>query len=148
MNQILVVLQGHSGSGKSTLGRDHLAPLLRSLGHDVVIVSTDDEFHENGVYRFDPTKLGINHAKAQLKCKEALAAGKSVIVDNTNTMKWEAKPYVLMAQELSIPVSFHRATGNYSNLHGVPPEKVEQMKKRLEPLTLDGVLASEPPKRN
>ena len=145
MKQILAVMQGASGSGKSTLAKDHIAPLLRALGHDVVIVSTDDEFHENGVYRFDPSKLGVNHAKTQQKAREALLAGKSVIVDNTNTQQWEAKPYVLIAQELNIPVSFHRATGEYQNLHGVPSTKVEQMKSRLEPLTLESVLASKSP---
>lgn len=145
MKQILAVMQGASGSGKSTLARDHIAPLLQALGHDVVIVSTDDEFHENGVYRFDPTKLGINHAKTQQKCREALIAGKSVVVDNTNTQAWEAKPYVMMAQELGIPVTFHRATGSYQNLHGVPSEKVEQMKQRLEDLSIEKVLASQSP---
>lgn len=142
---ILVVMQGESGSGKSTLANDHIAPLLRDLGHDVEIFSTDDLFHENGVYNFNPKLLGINHKRNLDRTVEALKAGKTVIVDNTNTQCWEAKGYVSAALALGIPVSFRRATGNYQNTHGVPPDKVAQMKKRLETLTVETVVASKSP---
>ena len=144
-NQILAVMQGASGSGKSTLASEHIAPLLRALGHEVVIVSTDDEFKVDGVYTFNPKLLGVNHQKAQKKAEDALKLGKSVIVDNTNTQKWEARPYVAMAVAMGISVSFHRATGQYQKTHGVPDFKVGQMRDRLEDLTVESVMASKCP---
>ena len=138
-------MQGESGSGKSTLAREHIAPLLRDLGHNVEIFSTDDLFHENGVYNFNPKLLGVNHKRNLDRTVEALKAGKSVIVDNTNTQAWEAKGYVSAALALHVPISFRRATGNYQNTHGVPANKVEQMRNRLEVLTVESVMASKSP---
>lgn len=140
MMNIMVIMQGASGSGKSTLANDHLAPLLRVLGHDVVICSTDDFHKVDGVYKFQPEKLGLFHSLNQKKARTSLQEGKSVIIDNTNLAKWETAPYVKMAVEMGIPVSFHRANGNFNNLHGVPAEKVVQMRARMEELTIEGCL--------
>lgn len=141
---ILVMMQGPSGSGKSTLAK-HLKALLEGMGFTVRICSTDDQFNVDGVYRFDATKLTTYHAINQKLAVEALERGECVIVDNTNLACWEAKPYVQAAVRLGIPVSFHRAEGNFQNVHGVPADKVELMKKRLEPLTVEGCLAAKAP---
>jgi predicted kinase len=145
MNQILVVMQGPSGGGKSTLANGHIKPLLEALGHTVRVCSTDDQFKVDGVYRFDPSKLATYHAINQKLVIEALERGESVIVDNTNLARWEAKPYVQAAHQRGIPVTFHRVDGMYKNVHGVPDEKVEQMRSRLEPLTLEGCLGAKSP---
>lgn len=143
---ILIVLQGHSGAGKSTLARNHLAPLLTALGHDVIICSTDD-YHvdEDGVYRFKPDKLGVFHKLNADKAIAALKAGKTVIVDNTNLKNFEAKPYVKTAVELGVPISFHSVYGDFKNEHGVPEHKVEAMKFSREPLSVQACLASKAP---
>lgn len=142
MQQILVVMQGASGAGKSWLVHNVIAPLLRSLGYRVVVCSTDDLFNVNGFYKFDPKLLGKHHAENVRLAYQALKDGYSVIVDNTNTQCWEAWPYVSKAVEMGIPVHFHRATGNYQNTHGVPADKVSQMKGRLEELTVEAVMAT------
>lgn len=141
---ILLMMQGHSGSGKSTLA-EIFKSWFTAVGQDVVICSTDDQFKVNGVYKFDPSKLGVYHKLNLDLAVAALEAGKTVIVDNTNTQAWECKGYVLAAMSRNIPVFFHRAIGNYQNTHGVPSDKVEQMKNRLEVLTVDSVLASRSP---
>jgi len=142
---LLLLMQGHSGSGKSTLA-EHFKKWFEALGHIVVICSTDDHFKvETGEYKFDPSKLTLYHHLNQKLTVAALEAGKTVIVDNTNTCCWEAKPYVEAAQRLGIPVFFLRAEGNFQNLHGVPADKVEAMKKRLEPLSVEACLASKAP---
>lgn len=144
MNNILVMMQGWSGSGKSTLAQ-HLKQLMEAMGHEVRICSTDDQFKVNGTYKFDASKLTTYHAINQKLAEEALKDGYCVIVDNTNLACWEAKPYVEVAHRLGIPVSFHRCGGNFSNVHGVPADKVEQMKKRIENLSVDACLKAKSP---
>jgi len=141
---ILLIMQGASGSGKSTLATTFKA-WFEALGEDVVICSTDDQFKVDGVYKFDPTKLGLYHKNNQDLCRKVLEQGFTAIVDNTNTCCWEAKPYCMIAQELGIPVFFHRAEGRFENTHGVPSDKVEAMRARLETLSLEACLASKAP---
>jgi len=141
---ILLVMQGQSGSGKSTLA-EKFKIWFEALGHEVVICSTDDQFKIDGVYKFDPTKLGAYHAINQKLATTNLEAGKTVIVDNTNLQAWEGKPYVEAAVRLNIPVFFHRAEGNFTNTHGVPEDKVSLMKTRLESLSVEACLKAKSP---
>jgi predicted kinase len=141
---ILVIMQGASGSGKSTTA-ETIKEMLWSLGHECRICSTDKLFEVDGVYKFDPSKIAENHLKNQKICRQALEFGECVIVDNTNTQAWEAKPYVQMAQELGVPVFFVACHGRFNNLHGVPSDKVEAMRQRCEPLTVEGCLQARAP---
>lgn len=136
---MLIMMQGASGSGKSTVAKE------LAIEHDAVIYSTDDIFVENGVYTFNPKLLGINHQKNIARTVEALKAGKNVIVDNTNTQCWECKPYVEAALQHGHEVKFVRCEGRYQNIHFVPSAKVEQMRARLEDLTIEKVMASKKP---
>lgn len=140
---ILVMMQGHSGSGKSTLAKQIQKVLAMFCACE--IYSTDELFFVNGVYTFDPKKLPWNHKRNLDRTITALEAGYSVIVDNTNIQRWQAKPYVEYAVARKIPVVFVRAEGNFQNVHGVPAEKVEQMKSQLEDLDIPSVLASRSP---
>ncbi|MFY4731191.1 AAA family ATPase [Nitrospira sp. BLG_2] len=141
---IMVVMQGASGSGKSTMA-ETIKAMLEATGHKVEICSTDDEFKVDGVYKFDPSKIGENHIKCQKKARYHLDWGTSVIIDNTNTQAWEARPYVQMAQELGVPVFFVPCHGKFNNVHGVPPEKVEAMRNRCEPLSVKACLEAKAP---
>lgn len=136
---MLIMMQGASGSGKSTKAKELGVEL------DAVVYSTDDIFAESGTYVFNPKLLGVNHKKNLDRTVEALKAGKNVIVDNTNTQAWECKPYVEAALELGVEIRFVRCTGNYQNIHGVPSYKVQQMRERLEDLTVESVMASKKP---
>jgi adenylate kinase family enzyme len=138
-DKLLVIMQGHSGSGKSTLAKQ-IAKVI-----DAEIFSTDDLFVENGVYKFDASKLGLFHKKNLENCIAAMKKGVNVICDNTNTRQWEAKGYVQVAIDLGFNVKFVRAIGNFQNVHGVPNDKVDQMRNRLEELTIENVLSSKKP---
>lgn len=138
---LLLIMQGHSGSGKSTLAKQFKV-WFESLNKTVTICSTDDQFAaaNGGVYKFDPSKLTAYHKKNLDLAIQCMKDNHVVIVDNTNTCAWEAKPYVEAAQKLNVAVFFHRATGDYQNTHGVPPDKVKLMKDRLEDLSVENCL--------
>jgi predicted kinase len=139
MEQILIIMQGASGSGKSTRAKE------LAQQYNAVVFGSDEFFIVDGVYKFNPKMLGLYHKKNQERTKLALQEGKSVIVDNTNTQKWEAKPYVQAAVELGVKVMFVRCDGQYKNIHGVPDEKVLQMRNRLEELTVEECLNAKSP---
>lgn len=144
MSSVMVIMQGASGSGKSTMAQT-IKAMLEAVGQAVKICSTDDEYVTDGKYHFDPSKIGEYHAKNLKKAEFALDWGSSVIVDNTNTQAWEARPYVQAAQRVGVPVYFVRCHGRFDNVHGVPPDKVEAMRQRCEPLTVESCLASKAP---
>lgn len=137
MNQTLYIMQGASGSGKSTI-----AHFIQASVPNCKICSTDHHFYENGVYNFRPEKLGEFHSLNLVNAKRYLDEGKSVIVDNTNIKRWQCREYVKYAHEKGIHVVFLRVNGNFQNQHGVPPEKVAEMRNQMENLTLESVLAS------
>lgn len=134
--QKLIVLQGPSGSGKTSLGKK----LAAELGG--LVFSTDDLFHVADVYEFDPTMLGVMHRVNLWRATKALDRGRTVIVDNTNICCWEARPYVQAAVELGVEVEFIRCHGRYANVHGVPDEKVEDMRRRMETLSVEACCAA------
>lgn len=123
----LIVIRGIPGSGKSTLARKLLAE-----GTADVHFEADMFFELNSAYKFQPEKIGAAHQWCQNQVKAALAAGKNVIVSNTFVKKWEMEAYVKYAAENSIPVELHICRGEYQNVHGVPTDKVQQMKNRFE----------------
>lgn len=136
---MLIIMQGASGSGKSTKAKE------LAVEHNAVIYSTDELFIVDGVYKFDPKLLPVNHRKNLDRSIDALKTGGNIIVDNTNLQCWECKPYVVAAMEYGHEIKFVRCEGQYQNVHGVPDFKVEQMRTKMEDLTIEGVLASKKP---
>jgi predicted kinase len=132
MLQVLYVLQGPPGSGKSKL-----AQALRAQDPERTrIHSTDDYFYDaNKVYVFDATKLGLYHQLNLVAARGDLHRGFSVIVDNTNIKKEHARPYIDYAKQLGIRVSVIRVVGAFQNIHAVPPDIVERMRRGMEDLT-------------
>lgn len=129
--QICAIMRGVPGSGKSTKAKQIKAE-LEANGMTVVSCSTDDFFIKNGKYEFDYRLLGINHALNFKKFKEAIDAGHSVIVDNTNVKTEHFMPYVEYAHDRGLLIQIH--TMNHpdlnkgtNNAHGVPIEKIQQM---------------------
>lgn len=137
MTQILYVLQGIPGSGKSDLARYlRLRPMTR-------VVSTDDEMvNAQGVYEFRPAFIGQAHTNTQVKARELLRDGFSVVVDNTNIHRYEAKPYVKAATEFGVPVVFIRVSGPFRSTHNVPQHIIDRMVMEMEELYVEGCLHS------
>ena len=131
----VIISRGVSGSGKSTLNQA-LEELSEARGHSAAIHSTDDIFEQDG--KFDPAKLGINHAKNLENFKASLEAGiDTVVCDNTNTSHWEYEKYLKAAREAGYavqavvfepgPIDVHEKR----NTHNVPRDVLVKQKENL-----------------
>ena len=121
----LYIIRGVPGSGKSTYVRKNL------LEHqwyeaDMYFIRPD------GRYEFNPRFIKDAHNWCRSKAHSAMAEGEDVVVSNTFTRKWEMKEYLRMAEDLGYTVEVIRCTGSYKNIHGVPDDKVQEMRNRFE----------------
>jgi uridine kinase len=128
MKPTLYLIRGVSGAGKSTF-----AMTLWAAGIVERMFEADDFFYHNGVYQFNPARLSEAHRYCQLNTKYVLEQGKSVSVSNTSTTEFEVLVYETIAKEcnanfVSIIVENRH---NGVNIHNVPEEKLEQMKRRF-----------------
>jgi predicted kinase len=127
----LFLLRGLPGSGKSTLAK--------SIGG--IRLEADQYFEDaDGNYVFDASKLKNAHSYCQSQCRAWMKTdGKQVnadriIVSNTFTQEWEMKPYYDIAEKYGYRVYSLIVENRHGgvNEHGVPAEKLEQMKNRFE----------------
>lgn len=119
----LVLIRGLPGSGKSTM-----AKVLALVGYEHH--EADQFFEVNGVYQYDATRIRDAHAWCQSRTRQALAAGKRVVVSNTFTMLREMEPYMEMTHKVRVV----EAQGTWENCHDVPVEVLERMALRWEAL--------------
>lgn len=129
----LILLRGLPGSGKTTLA--HII-LQHPAGLEQEVLSADDFFeNENGDYNFDSTKIKEAHNYCQFRCSERMRQEKSrIVVANTFTQEWEMEDYFKMAERYNYRVHtiiVENRHGN-QNVHGVPEDKLQQMKNRFE----------------
>jgi len=123
----LVILRGLPGAGKSTA-----ATLFGNAPH----FEADQFFiDENGKYNYDLSKIKDAHNWCRHKVMDAMKEGHSiVVVSNTFTQEWEMESYYLLAFELGYQV-FSLVVENRhggKNIHGVPVNKIEEMKNRFQ----------------
>ena len=123
---MLLILRGLPGAGKSTF-----AKYLHKM-YGFKIVEADAFMMENGVYKFDPKKLGWAHNQCKEAVRQYLMEGENIVVSNTSTQRWEMEPYITMGTEAHYIVKEHTLHTQFGNVHGVPEEKVEIMRKRWE----------------
>lgn len=129
----LILLRGLPGSGKSTLAKIILQ--LRSTD-DPEVLSADDFFEDKeGDYNFDPSKIKEAHNYCQFRCSERMRQQKAkIVVANTFTQEWEMDEYFKMAERYNYRVHtviVENRHGN-ENVHGVPEDKLQQMKNRFQ----------------
>jgi len=131
MAKDLIILRGIPGCGKTTV-----ADMLSEGVFNYPVCCADDFFtDENGVYNWYPGGIKKAHEMSQNKCKEAMESGvERVIVANTNTTEKEMKPYYDMAKQYGYRVFSMIVENrlNTTNVHGVPEETIEKMRKRFE----------------
>ncbi len=119
----LTLIRGAPGSGKSTLARAMVAAGMADLHLEADMYFTDLD----GNYTYDHTKISEAHKWCVKETIEALAKGLRVVVSNTFTRNWEMAPYFALGRPQVI-----RCEGRFQNVHGVPSEKVSEMRNRME----------------
>jgi predicted kinase len=120
----LFLLRGVPGSGKSTLAK-------RICNQHV---EADMFFLEDGDYKFDASKLREAHEWCKNKTEEWMKKRYNVAVSNTFTTEWEMQPYYGLAEKYGYRVYSLIVENRHGgvNEHGVPEEKLVQMKQRFE----------------
>jgi len=120
----LFLLRGLPGSGKSTLAK--------SIG--AFNVEADQFFIEDGIYKFDVTKLKWAHELCRMECERAMKDGIKLSISNTFTQEWEMQPYFDLAKKHGYRVYSLIVENRHGgvNEHGVPEDKLEIMKNRFE----------------
>jgi predicted kinase len=122
----LFLLRGLPGAGKSTLAN--------SLGG--MQIEADKYFMDGDEYKFDPSKLKEAHAWCQFIVEEEMNYLKEerITVSNTFTQEWEMQPYFDLAEKYGYRVYSLIVENRHGgvNEHGVPEEKLVQMKNRFE----------------
>ena len=127
-------MRGLPGSGKSTFAN--------FVWNDYAICEADKFFYDKeGNYNFDASKLKQAHewcrneVETRMKDNEANPQYyPEIVVSNTFTQDWEMEAYYELAKKydyLVISIIVENRHGGV-NEHGVPADKLEQMKNRFQ----------------
>jgi len=139
----LVVMRGLPGSGKSTKAQALIDEVVAKDPGAKVALCSADQFFTNlttGEYKFDPKLLGRAHETCAHRAALSMEAGcVLVVIDNTNTTKWEYSRYLDMAKYYGYEVEVCMV-GNLTDLdlyaarntHRVPLAAIQKMAKRFE----------------
>ena len=122
----LYLLRGLPGSGKSTLAKSISDVHYEA---DMYFVNADGE------YVFNPALLKDAHKWCQIMARIAMEYNTpKVVVSNTFTQEWEMEAYYKLAEDYGYVVFSLVVENRHDgiNEHGVPFDKLEQMKNRFE----------------
>jgi len=128
----LFLLRGLPGAGKSTLAES----LTGGSFFEADLFFLD----KRGEYQFDASKLKDAHKWCQDRV-EAIMKGwgnvlpaNRIVVSNTFTQAWEMQPYYDLAEKYGYRVYSLIVENRHGgvNEHGVPEEKLQQMKNRFQ----------------
>lgn len=134
-NPTLFLIRGIPGSGKSTFANTIWEPYC--------ICEADKYFldKETGEYRFDSSKLKEAHEwcrnEVETRMKDNQANPQyypEIVVSNTFTQEWEMKNYFELAKKYGYQVVSLIVENRHggSNVHNVPEETLEKMRKRFQ----------------
>ena len=120
----LFLLRGLPGSGKSTLAKSI----------EGMHIEADKYFMDGDEYKFDASKLKEAHAWCQNAVRVWMGSQGRIIVSNTFTQEWEMQPYYDLAEKYGYRVYSLIVENRHDgkNQHGVPVEKLIEMKNRFQ----------------
>jgi predicted kinase len=124
----LFLLRGLPGSGKSTLAKTLVKKDYCHKEADMFFIDGD------GNYKFEPSKIKDAHAWCQSEVEFFMNLEHSpIVVSNTFTQEWEMDNYYKLAERFGYRVYSVIVENRHGgvNEHGVPEEKLEQMKTRV-----------------
>ena len=124
---VLTLVIGLPGSGKSTFAKT--IPNASHYEADMYFVDKD------GNYKFDRTQLKDAHYWCQKSVARDLMNGKDVVVSNTGLQLWDREAYYKIAQKCGAKIKVKVMTNDYGNIHNVPQEALDTMKKRFQPVS-------------
>ena len=127
----LYLLRGLPGAGKSTLAK--------KLG-DVHFEADMYFTNESGQYIFNGADIKKAHEWCQNEVQLAMilnhttGENENIVVSNTFTQEWEMEPYYKLAESYGYRVFSLIVENRHGgeNLHNVPEDKIEVMRKRFE----------------
>jgi predicted kinase len=122
----LFLIRGLPGSGKSTF-----AKTFKTVEH----YEADMFFMRGNGYEFDATKLKAAHEWCQDMVFMSMKRNEpTIVVSNTFTQEWEMEAYYKLAEQYGYQVTSLVVENRHGgvNTHGVPDDKLEQMKNRFE----------------
>jgi predicted kinase len=125
MEKILYIVRGIPGSGKSTF-----AKTLGGQHYEADMFFIDG----NGEYKFDGSKIKLAHNWCMIQTQKAMVDDEpKIVVSNTFTQEWEMETYFKLAEENGYKVFTIIVENRHGgvNQHGVPEDKIEQMKNRF-----------------
>jgi predicted kinase len=120
----LTLVRGLPGAGKSTFAK--------TLGG--IHIEADHYFMKDGEYKFDASKLKQAHEYCRISAEGWMMEGYNIVVSNTFTQEWEMDAYHELAGKYGYRVYSIIVENRHNgvNEHGVPADKLEQMKNRFE----------------
>jgi predicted kinase len=131
--KILTLVRGLPGSGKSTFAN--------TITNEFSVCEADKFFYDKeGNYNFDATKIKQAHEwcreQVEIRMKDNGVNPQfypNIVVSNTFTQEWEMEAYYKLAEEYGYKVFSIIVENRHDgvNQHGVPAEKLEQMKNRF-----------------
>jgi predicted kinase len=130
----LTLVRGLPGAGKSTFAN--------FIWNNYAICEADKYFvGEDGVYRFDGSKLKEAHKWCRDEVERMMNDNLNnpqyypeIAVSNTFTQEWEMEEYYKLAEKYGYKVFSIIVENRHGgvNQHGVPDEKLEQMRNRFQ----------------
>jgi predicted kinase len=130
----LTLVRGLPGAGKSTFAN--------FIWNNYAICEADKYFvGEDGVYRFDGSKLKEAHKWCRDEVERMMNDNLNnpqyypeIAVSNTFTQEWEMEEYYKLAEKYGYKVFSIIVENRHNgvNEHGVPANKLEQMRNRFQ----------------
>jgi predicted kinase len=132
--KILTLVRGLPGSGKSTFAN--------TITNKFSICEADKFFYDKeGNYNFDGSKLRQAHEWCKNEVETRMKDNQlnhqfypEIVVSNTFTQEWEMEAYYKLAEQYGYEVFSIIVENRHGgiNEHGVPADKLEQMRNRFE----------------